>query len=215
MTAPTPLDRAAARAATYTLLAALFDRPLDAAGLAALRKDEMRAGLEAAGVTLPADFASADATALRERLSIEFSHIFVSPLGKILPTEGLMLAHEEDLSGERSCEVTRFMGQVGYRLPPESGMIADHLAVELSFAANLAWREAEAEEAGDSATVDRARAIRLDFLNDHLGRWAEIAARRIAERDEGTFYGEMARFMADFVAEDANDLTSGWAEAAE
>lgn len=32
-----------------------------------------------------------------------------------------------------------------FRLPPESGMVADHLAVALSFAADLARREATAE----------------------------------------------------------------------
>lgn len=215
MTAPTTSDQAAARGASYALLAALFDRPLDAVGLAALRSPQMRAALAAACVTLPADFATAPAGALRERLSVEFSHIFVAPVGKIMPHEGLMFAHEDDLSGATSDKVSAFMRQIGYRLPPESGLMADHLAVELAFAADLARREAVAEAEGDDDTANRARAIRRDFLARHLGLWAGIAARRIAARDAGEFYTELAGFMADFVAEDAQALGERCAEAAE
>ena len=208
MTAPTISDQAAARGASYAFLAALFDRPLDTAGLAALRAPRMLAALADAGVTLPSDFATAPADALRERLSVEFSHIFVAPVGKIMPHEGLMLAHEENLSGARADKVTAFMRQVGYRLPPESGMVADHLAVELAFAADLARREAAAEAQGDDDTASRARAIRRDFLARHLGLWAGIAARRITDRDAGEFYSELAGFMADLVAEDAGILSN-------
>ena len=215
MTATTPAQGAAARAAIYTLLAALFDRPLDAAGLAALREGEMRTALSAAGIDPGPDFDGAGADELRERLAIEFSYIFVDPVGKIVPHEGLMLAHEEDLSGETADAVARFMAEVGYRLPPESGMVADHLAVELSFAADLAGREAGAEAAGDAGRAEQTRDIRRRFLEAHLGRWAGIAARRIAARDEGRFYSEFARFMADHVADDMAALSGSNREAAE
>jgi len=215
MIAPTPTEQAAARGASYALLAALFDRPLDAAGLEALRAPQMLAALDDVGVTLPADFASAEAGVLRERLSVEFSHIFVAPVGKLMPHEGLMLADEDELAGATCDKVSAFMRNVGYRVPPESGMVADHLAVELAFAADLARREAAAEAEGDSETASRAQAIRRDFLARHLGLWAGIAARRMAERDMGSFYTELAGFMADFVAEDAQGLAEGRAEAAE
>ena len=203
-------ERATARAETYALLAALLDRPLDRAGLDALRDPQMSAALAAAGVDPGPEFASLDTDSLRERLSIEFSDIFVAPVGKIMPHEGLMLDHEDDLSGETPDKVTRFMAGVGYRLPSESGYLPDHIAVELTFVADLARREAAALAAGDAATATRARDIRRDFLIRHLGRWAGICARRVAERAGGSgFYPAITTFMADFVADDMVQLTAG------
>lgn len=201
--------RATARAETYALLAALVDRPLDRAGLAALRDPRMSTALAAAGVDPGPEFASLDIDRLRERLAIEFSDIFVAPVGKIMPHEGLMLGHEDELSGATSDKVARFMAGVGYRLPPESGLMPDHIAVELAFAADLARREAVALAAGDAATATRARDIRRDFLTRHLGRWAGICARRVAARADGGFYAAITAFMADFVADDMAQLTAG------
>lgn len=214
MSATDQRNAAAARAETYALLAALLDRPLDRAGLDALRDPQMLAALEAAGVDPGPEFSSLDTDRLRERLSIEFSDIFVAPVGKIMPHEGLMLGHEDDLSGATSDRVARFMAGVGYRLPPESGHLPDHIAVELAFAADLARREAAALAGGDAAMAARARDIRRDFLVRHLGRWAGICARRVAERaDGGGFYPAIAAFMADFVADDMAQLTTAEAVA--
>ncbi len=198
-----------ARAETYALLSALFDRPLDCAGLSALRDPQMSAALAAAGVDLSPDFAKLDIGILRERLAIEFSDIFVNPVGKIMPHEGLMLGHEEDLSGATSDMVARFMAEVGYRLPPESGLLPDHIAVELAFMADLARREAAALASGAAETAAEARRIQCRFLQTHLGRWSEICARHVAERAGGAgFYAAISAFMADFVAEDMARLTT-------
>lgn len=198
---------AAARAEVYALLAALLDRPMDRAGIEALRDPRIADALAAAGVDPGPDFARLDADTLRERLAIAFSDIFVAPVGKIMPHEGLMLGHEDELSGATSDKVARFMAEVGYRLPPESGLLPDHIAVELAFAADLARREASALADGDSASAARARAIRRDFLTHHLGRWAGICARRVAERAGAPgFYPAIAAFMADFVADDMATL---------
>ncbi len=209
MTATDQATEAAARAETYVLLAALLDRPLDRAGLAALRDPGMSAAFAAAGVDPGPEFASLDAETLCERLAVEFSDIFVNPVGKVMPHEGLMLDHEEDLSGATSDAVARFMAGVGYRLPAESGLLPDHIAVELALMADLARREAAAMAAGETATAARAREIQHDFLTRHLGRWAGICARRVTQRAGGAgFYAAVAAFMADFVAEDMLQLAT-------
>ena len=203
------IDAATARAETYALLSALMDRPMDRAGLSALRDPHMTAALDAAGVDPGPEFASLDIDSLQDRLAIEFSDIFVNPEGKIVPHEGLMLGRQEDLSGATSDRVTQFMSEVGYRLPPESGYLPDHIAVELAFAGDLARREAAALADGDTDTATRARAIRRDFLNRHLGQWAGICAQRLAERAGGSgFYVAIAGFMAEFVADDQAQLTA-------
>ena len=198
-------EQATARASLYALFAALFDRPLDAAGLAALREPTLSAALAAAGIDPGPDFATADAAELREQLSIEFSHIFVAPVGKIMPHEGLMIGGEDDLSGDAAARVARFMADVGYRLPPESGQVADHIAVELSFMADLAAREAVALAEGDSARATRAREIQRDFLRRHLGRWSGVFANKVQQRDGTGFYAMLASALTAFIASETED----------
>ena len=199
------IEQAAARASLYALFAALFDRPLDAAGLTALRDPSMSAALAAAGINPGADFGTVNAVELRERLSIEFSHIFVAPVGKIMPYEGLMISGEDELSGDAAARVARFMADVGYRLPPESGQVADHIAVELAFMADLARREVAALADSDLALATRAREIQRDFLRHHLGRWSEIFANKVQQRGGTGFYAMLASALAAFVASETED----------
>jgi len=98
-------------------------------------------------VSLPPSesFPGEDVELLREALAIDFTNIFHHPEGKIMPYEGVILAHETELHGPKSEEVERFLAHAGYRVPPEGGEMADHIAVELEFTADLARREAVAD----------------------------------------------------------------------
>jgi len=194
------MERAVARASLYTLLSALFDRPLDAAGLAALRNPSVSAALAAVGIDLGQELSSVGAAELRERLSIEFSHIFIAPAGKVMPYEGLMIGGDDELSGDGAARVARFMADVGYKLPPESGQVADHIAVELAFMADLAGREAAALSEADLPRATRAREIQRDFLRQHLGCWCKVFANKVQQRDGTGFYAVLATAVAAFVA---------------
>ncbi|RMF37178.1 MAG: hypothetical protein D6754_10025 [Alphaproteobacteria bacterium] len=196
----------AARAEFYALMAAIFRRPLDAGQVEGLRNPQMLAALAAAGIDPGPDFASAPARDLREALAIDFTHIFHDPEGKIMPYEGLMLAGDDELHGKRSEEVERFLASVGYRVPPESGEMADHIAVELEFMADLARREAGAVAGHDHETAERARAIQRDFLEQHLGQWLDRLAGQVAARAQGPFYANLARALAEFVQSDREAL---------
>ncbi len=200
MTNPASAQAAQARSQLYALLAAVFRRPLDAGQIEGLRSPEMLAALAAAGIDPGEAFRDDDVDVLRDALAVDFTNIFHHPEGKIMPYEGLMLAHEDELHGRKTAEVERFLANVGYRVPPERGEMADHISVELEFMADLAAREAEARAAGDEDTARKAHEIQRDFLDRHLGRWAEIFARRVAMRAEAPFYAAFAQAVADFIA---------------
>ncbi|GAB4239359.1 MAG: molecular chaperone TorD [Methyloligellaceae bacterium] len=199
-------DTAAARAQLYALLAAIFRGPLDAGQVEALRQPEMLAALRAAGIDPGPDFAASPCAEIREKLAIDFTHVFHHPEGKVMPYEGLMLAVDDELGGKRREAVERFLADVGYRVPPERGEMADHIAVELEFVADLARREAEAHAQGDQTAAARARDIQRAFLSEHLGRWVDALAEQVSDRSETAFYRNLARALARFVQDDRDAL---------
>ncbi len=194
------------RAQVYGLLATVFLRPLDAAQIEGLRHPDMLAALAAAGMDGVAELDGADPAELRESLAIDFTQMFHNPETKFMPFEGLMLSLDTELLGERARAVAQFMADVGYRVAPESGEVADHIAVELSFLADLAGREAAALESGDDALATRARQIQADFLDRHIGRWVDRFAERVRSHSDTAFHPAMARMAADFVASERETL---------
>ncbi len=200
------------RAWLYGLLAEVFRRPLDAARIDALRQPDMLAALAAVSVAGAAELERADPAGLREALAIDFTQMFHNPETKFMPFEGLILSRDTELLGDGAHAVAKFMADVGYRVAPESGEMADHVAVELSFLADLAQRESAALQAGDEALATRARQIQADFLDRHLGVWVGRFADRVRGHSDTAFYPAMARLAADFVASERETLAATTAE---
>lgn len=197
---------AAERGHVYALLSAVFRRPLDARRIEALRAPDMLAAFRAAGVDPGEDFDREDAAILLDRLAIDYTQLFHGPEGRIAPYESIQTGDGSDLMGPSAHAVRRFMAEVGYAVPPESGELPDHISVELAFMAELIRREAEAGEGGDTATVARASALRRRFLAEHIGHWAVPFARKVKARAATKFYSGMADLLEGIItAERAED----------
>jgi TorA maturation chaperone TorD len=199
MTGAATVRTANERAQVYGLLAMIFRRPLDAAQIDGLKQKDMLAALAAAGMDLVDELDGTDTETLRETLAIDFTQMFHNPESRFLPYEGLMLSLDTDLFGEQARRVAHFMADVGYRVAAESGELADHIAVELSFLADLAQRESAALEAGDSQLARRAQQIQTDFLERHIGCWVDKFAQRVRSLSGTAFYAAMAQLAADFI----------------
>ena len=193
---------AAARAHVYDLLATVFRRPLDARRLELLRAPEMLAAMSAAAIDPGQDFINGDGEAVLDRLAIDYTQLFHGPVERISPYECIQLGDSEDLMGAAAEEVRRFMAEVGFAVPPESGELPDHISVELAFMAELARREAEALEAGDYETAEFVASLQRRFLAAHLGRWAERFSRKVWRRAKTPFYAAMAELLGGFIAEE-------------
>jgi TorA maturation chaperone TorD len=193
---------AAARGQLYDLLATVFRRPLDARRLELLRAPEMLAAMSAAAIDPGQDFINGEREAVLDRLAIDYTQLFHSPVGRISPYECIQLDDGEDLMGTAAEEVRRFMAEVGFAVPPESGELPDHISVELAFMAELARREAEALEANDCKTAELASSLERRFLTAHLGRWAERFARKVWDRATTPFYAAMAELLSGYIADE-------------
>jgi TorA maturation chaperone TorD len=197
------IDTAAVeRGQLYALLATVFRRPLDAAQLEWLRSPAMLAAMASAGADPGSDFAEGEAKLILHRLAIDYTQLFHTPADRIAPYEGMQTGAADHLMGEAAHAVRSFLADVGYVVLPEGGELPDHISVELAFMSELARHEAEAMEAGDDATIERAVALQRQFLSQHLGRWAEAFAGKVEQAADTRFYSAMAGLLAGFIADE-------------
>jgi TorA maturation chaperone TorD len=199
---------AEARAHLYDLLATVFRRPLDARRLERLRAPEMLAAMSAAAIDPGQDFINGDGEAVLDRLAIDYTQLFHGPVERISPYESIQLGNGDELMGPAAEEVRRFMAEVGFSVPPETGELPDHISVELAFMAELARREAEALEADDGKTAEFVAALECRFLTAHLGRWAERFARKVWDRAATPFYAAMAELLSGHIADERGAQTT-------
>ncbi len=94
----------------------------------------------------------------------------------------------------------------GFDLATQS-LKADSLASELAFMAFLHHGAAEAAAQGNAAQTRTYHRLALHFLEQHLGAWAEKAARLAAASGED-FYSRLCAFAAQWVQADQGQLAN-------
>jgi TorA maturation chaperone TorD len=82
----------------------------------------------------------------------------------------------------------------------------DHLAAELEFMHLLALKEWNAATKGDLEAREICLEAQRKFLEDHLGRWIEAFAIRLAFEAQDSLHSRLAGFAVAFVKEDAARL---------
>ena len=176
----------------YDLLSGLLSDPPDAETVETLStgslpdpdiapNDQLQAGLQALeewGDTV------SDPTAEADRLTTEFTRLFVGPRPKLQIHESY---YEDDFLGEPLAAVTQTFKQLGIAPAPDLKEEADHAAVELA-----ALRE---------LTVSEGNRKRV-FLSEH-GDWFQTLASDIKETTDEPFYMAIADMVAGLIAFDA------------
>ena len=76
----------------------------------------------------------------------------------------------------------------------------DHLAIQLEFLHLASFKEARALESGEAEAAAVCRDAQTSFIEDHLGRWAGIFAKRLERKDHEGTYAAAARMLRDFIA---------------
>ncbi|MBI3126944.1 MAG: molecular chaperone TorD family protein [Candidatus Tectomicrobia bacterium] len=79
----------------------------------------------------------------------------------------------------------------------------DHLAIQLEFLHLAAFKEARALEGGDAEAACVCRDAQVSFIEDHLGRWAGVFAKRLKRWNAEGPYRAAARMLADYIAAEA------------
>jgi TorA maturation chaperone TorD len=123
-----------------------------------------------------------------------------------LPYESAYLPREA--TGWVLAELDREYARAGFSVAPSSKEPPDHAAVELEFMSVLCAQEAEAWRRRSLGEALERLEREAAFLQQHLGRWLPELARRVAERDGGTFYVLATDAARTFTA---HDLELVWA----
>jgi len=104
--------------------------------------------------------------------------------------------------------VAQMYRESGMAVSADSKERLDYVGVELSFAQQLALREAEAWEAGDS---ERAKALlqqQSGFLANHVGQWAPFFIETALQRADTDFYRGHLRLVRGLLASEQERIQS-------
>lgn len=189
-----------ARAALYRLLSGVFVEEASVDFLAAIRTPDMQHQLTEVGLQFDADFTAAPMADLVEALAVEYATLFAAS-GGFPPVESVRLFGR--FKQEPNFETMQTYKRLGFNLQPgRFEVFADQLGIELMFIAELLEREAQALDAGDTATHRKLEKEVKRFWSQHLGRWVRGYARLIERAATHSFYREMARFLGGFAEEE-------------
>ncbi|HPS93871.1 MAG TPA: molecular chaperone TorD family protein [Deltaproteobacteria bacterium] len=210
------LNRAAARAALYSLLAQALNYPdrdlveslcqgdyvgetLDALGvlgitgledcLGGLQKESTAANVDQAGLLLEIE---KDYTwmcfASKPRLVYLFESVY----------------NEGKLFEESTFKIARLYYDAGLKVEENFRLPPDHIAVELEFMAFLSFKEMDCLKTGDGKIADYAVELQNKTLNEHLNNFALTVAENIGRNARSSFYQGVAKVMGVFFTNPAN-----------
>ncbi len=187
------------RAATYRLLAALYQQPKDWPpavfnGTKAVETD-VEVDAEKLRETMP------DADSLR----LDHAQLFVGPFELAAPPyESVYVDDESRVMTDSTAAVQAEYYEAGVDIGIDEP--ADHVAAELEFVSLLVATEREALAAGDFEAVEHYLDRQYDFLVSHLGRWISELAENVREHADTEFYALLADETRSFVEADGRRL---------
>lgn len=115
------------------------------------------------------------------------------------------LPHEFRQSQELA-DIAGFYHAFGFKIGGAVRERPDHLAAELEFMYLLALKEAYALARAEAEHAEICSDAQRKFLRDHLGRWMNLFAERVAQNSPNSVYQQLAAFAAAFVRADAERL---------
>jgi TorA maturation chaperone TorD len=206
-----PAELAAAVAEDLGTLAALQERELDAAAIAALKAVGFPGSLglaaadepmrRAAGLLAQAVEQLPDAPDEREldALAADYAAIYLTGALGASPCESVWVSEEHLTCQEPMFELRRLYAQHGLQAPDWRARPDDHLVFQLQFLASRF-------EPG--LTAVRAREL-ARFMDEHLLRWIDDFAQRVASRCDTPFYAGLTLLTAAWCGR-LRDILAQW-----
>lgn len=174
------IDQAIARAAAYTLFAHAFAYP-DAERLTALR-EAANDVIEFGESLLLMRLATIAREARQESLEPVYVTLTTFSSSPDCPAfESAYFGNEPIRQTQRMADIAGFYRAFGVDATA-GGFRPDELPVELEFMAFLCMKEAYAVEHLGAPRAGQARKAQRVFLAEHLGRWAGVFGRKIAQQ---------------------------------
>jgi len=137
-----------------------------------------------------------------DELAVEYTRLFdAGASGPPCPLYGGLYGGARMKNME---EAVRFYNHFGLTLSGEPRELPDHLSTQLEFLHYLAYREAEALQAGvDAGSYQRAQ---RDFIARHPGSWIPKLCQRLAKESAPPYYTALLGSLADLLVWDAARL---------
>ncbi len=162
--------------------------------------------LAAAAQRLGQAFASTDL----QTLLVDHTRLFMGPVQPLArPYGSFWLSGETPLMQASTLAVVDLYRQGGFDMDEAFMELPDHVAVELEFLYQLAFRRLQAQHAGaadDQAAFD---ALQARFVGQHLGAWIGPFTAAMRTGAETDFYRELAGLTQRVVDLQASSLEGG------
>ncbi|MBI2924761.1 MAG: molecular chaperone TorD family protein [Verrucomicrobia bacterium] len=145
----------------------------------------------------------------------EFMNLFQVPGAQYVAPYESVFRDERELEGRKVSGLllgpSALAVQQWYRLAaldisPECRELPDHIAVELSYLAQLCAKEQEFAGASDDTRLARCWEMERDFLAAHVVRWVEPLCRRIREKTQHPYFAAVAELLVTFTRRDLATL---------
>jgi len=141
-------------------------------------------------------------------LLVEHARLFIGPFQLIAPPYGsIYLDEAKTVMGDSTARVAAFYHACGLHLADDFHELPDHFAVELEFMSYLAFKQREAETAGNPDEVTRFSNLQKEFLDRFLIPWLGPFTSAIITDGEAPFYRAIAKCTAAFITSDYTALT--------
>ena len=142
-------------------------------------------------------------------LVVEHARLFIGPFALVAaPYGSVYLDPGRTVMGDSAVKVEAFYRQYGLSLDEDMHEPPDHIAIELEFMAQLAFKEEEAGAAGDEVLRKGLVAAQGEFLRTFLLPFARPFGKAIIDDGESPFYIALAQGMLHFLEADATRLAS-------
>ena len=149
------------------------------------------------------DAAAALADNSLDSLAVEHARLFIGPFQLVAPPYGsIYLDETKTVMGDSTARVAAFYHNCGLQLAEDFHELPDHFAVELEFISFLAFKQREAEIAGNPDEAARIISLQQEFLGRFLLPWLEPFTSAIINDGEAPFYQAIARCTAAFINSD-------------
>lgn len=198
------------RAASYGLLARLFNREVDEELLEGLRAlpfpdDTGSASFDEANRLMGSYLAAADERT-RTELAVDFARLFVvrrrSTRTAPYPNESVHTSEEHLVMDRARDEVRALYRAEGLRASDAARLGEDHIALELEFMQVGAQRAAAAYDEGDGEELRRLLDVQAAFLDEHLLNWVPSFAATMEQVARTGFYRGLAKLLVAHLRED-------------
>jgi DMSO reductase family type II enzyme chaperone len=95
-------------------------------------------------------------------------------------------------------DISGFYAAFGLEVSDTNKERLDHISTELEFMHFLTYKEVHAREHHGSEEIEICREAQKKFFKEHLGRWAPLFLKRMAEKAQSGFYKELAQLTESF-----------------